>query len=51
VELLDLAHVPLRAASRGETDPLVIAGGPCAYNPEPVAPFFDAILIGDGEEA
>ncbi|MCE5203685.1 MAG: TIGR03960 family B12-binding radical SAM protein [Actinomycetia bacterium] len=51
VELLDLAHVPVRAASRGEADPLVIAGGPCAYNPEPVAPFFDAILIGDGEEA
>jgi len=51
VELLDLAHVPVRAASRGEADPFVIAGGPCAHNPEPVASFFDAILIGDGEEA
>ncbi|MGB4441004.1 MAG: TIGR03960 family B12-binding radical SAM protein [Coriobacteriia bacterium] len=48
---LDLAGIPLRAADRGESDPLVIGGGPAAHNPEPMAPFFDAILIGDGEEA
>lgn len=51
VELLDLAGIPLRSESRTEAHPLVIGGGPCAHNPEPVAPFFDAILIGDGEEA
>jgi len=51
LEALDLAGIPLRAADRGEALPLVIGGGPCAYNPEPVAAFFDAILIGEGEEA
>ena len=51
LEALDLAGIPLRAADRDETHPLVIGGGPSAHNPEPVAPFFDAILIGDGEEA
>ena len=51
LEALDLAGIPLRAADRGEGTPLVIGGGPCAYNPEPVAPFFDAILIGEGEDA
>lgn len=51
LELLDLAGVPLHAAERSEEHPLVVAGGPCAYNPEPVSPFFDAILIGEGEEA
>lgn len=50
-EALDLAGLPLYATARGEDDPLVIAGGPCAFNPEPVADFFDAILIGEGEEA
>ncbi|HHY31936.1 MAG TPA: TIGR03960 family B12-binding radical SAM protein [Firmicutes bacterium] len=49
--MLDLAGIPARASARGERDPLVIAGGPCAYNPEPVAPFFDAVLLGEGEEA
>src|SRR6185436_18194116 len=48
--MLDLGRIPLRAADRGEDDPLVIAGGPTATHPEPVAPFFDAIVIGDGEE-
>ncbi len=48
--MLDLGGVPLRAADRGEGDPLVIAGGPTATHPEPVAPFFDAIVLGDGEE-
>ncbi len=51
LEALDLAGIALYAAERAEGEPLVIGGGPCAYNPEPVAPFFDAILIGDGEEA
>jgi radical SAM family uncharacterized protein/radical SAM-linked protein len=47
--MLDLGGIPLRAKDRGERDPLVIAGGPTATHPEPVAPFFDAIVIGDGE--
>ena len=50
LEALDLAGIPLLAAERGEDDPLVIAGGPSVYNPEPLAPFFDAMLIGEGEE-
>jgi len=49
--MLDLAGIPVWASDRSETNPLIIAGGPCAYNPEPLAPFFDAILLGDGEEA
>ncbi|MDI7246245.1 MAG: TIGR03960 family B12-binding radical SAM protein [Bacillota bacterium] len=49
--MLDLADIPSRSMERGPRDPLVIAGGPCAYNPEPVAPFFDAVLLGEGEEA
>jgi radical SAM family uncharacterized protein len=49
--LLDLAGVPVLAAERGDGDPLVIGGGPCVANPEPVADFFDLFLIGDGEEA
>ncbi len=50
-EALDLAGIPLFAEERGEDDPIVIAGGPSVYNPEPVAAFFDAILIGEGEES
>ncbi len=50
LETLDLAGIPLRAVDRDD-HPLVIGGGPCAFNPEPVAPFFDAILVGEGEEA
>ncbi|MHC1711095.1 MAG: TIGR03960 family B12-binding radical SAM protein [Solidesulfovibrio sp.] len=49
--MLDLAGLPFWAADRGETGPLVIAGGGCAFNAEAVAPFFDAMIIGDGEEA
>ncbi len=49
LNMLDLAHIPLRASERGEDDPLVIGGGPCAYNPEPIAPFFDLFNIGEGE--
>lgn len=48
--MLRLAGIPVYAADRGEDVPLVIAGGPCCCNPEPVAPFFDAVLLGDGEE-
>jgi radical SAM family uncharacterized protein/radical SAM-linked protein len=48
--MLDLGGIPLRAVDRGEDDPLVVAGGPVATHPEPIAPFLDAIVIGDGEE-
>ncbi len=49
--MLDLGGIPLRACHRSDDDPLVIAGGPVATHAEPIAPFLDAILIGDGEEA
>lgn len=49
--ILDLAGIPFRAADRSDSHPLVVGGGPCAFHPEPVADFFDAILLGDGEEA
>ena len=49
--MLDLAGIPFRAAERGENGPLVIAGGGCALNAEPVAPFFDVMVLGDGEES
>lgn len=48
--LLDLGGVPLRSADRGPEDPLVLGGGPCALNPEPVADFFDALVMGEGEQ-
>ncbi|NLH50298.1 MAG: TIGR03960 family B12-binding radical SAM protein [Myxococcales bacterium] len=51
LQILDLGGIPLRAADRGEDAPLVIAGGPCAANPEPWALFFDAVFIGEGEDA
>ena len=47
--MLDLANIPFFASQRDTSYPLVIAGGPCTCNPEPVADFFDAIVIGDGE--
>jgi radical SAM family uncharacterized protein/radical SAM-linked protein len=50
LSMLELGGVPLRADARGEDDPLVIAGGPTATHPEPIAPFLDAVVIGDGEE-
>ena len=49
--VLDLAGVPLSAAERAITHPVVLAGGHAAFNPEPVADFVDAVVIGDGEEA
>ncbi|MEU7525571.1 TIGR03960 family B12-binding radical SAM protein [Saccharothrix sp. NPDC042600] len=48
---LDLAGIPLRADERGDDDPVVVAGGHAAFNPEPIAPFIDAAVLGDGEEA
>ena len=51
LNMLSLSGIPLLADDRDTTFPLIIAGGPCAYNPEPLAPFFDAVLLGDGEEA
>ncbi len=48
--MLELGGIPLRSADRGEGDPLVIAGGPVAFQPEPLAPFLDAVVLGDGEE-
>jgi len=49
--MLELGGIPLRSGQRAVDDPLVIAGGPCAFNPEPLAPFLDAVVLGDGEEA
>ncbi|MCP4117102.1 MAG: B12-binding domain-containing radical SAM protein, partial [Desulfobacteraceae bacterium] len=49
--MLDLSDIPFYADQRGEEFPLVIAGGPCAFNPEPLADIFDLFVIGDGEEA
>ena len=49
--VLDLAGLPLRSEDRGEEIPIILGGGSCSLNPEPVADFFDAILLGDGEEA
>ncbi len=51
LNLIDLAGVPLWSRDRKRGDPFVIAGGPCAYNPEPLADFLDAVVLGDGEEA
>jgi radical SAM family uncharacterized protein len=51
LNVLDLSGIPLRAADRGDTGPLIIAGGPTATHPEPLAPFIDAFFIGEGEEA
>lgn len=50
LEALDLAGIPLRREDRGEGDPFVICGGPCAFNAEPLYPFVDLVAIGDGEE-
>ena len=49
LQILDLSRIPLRAAERTEEDPIVIGGGPCVYNPEPIAEFFDLFYIGEGE--
>ena len=49
LQILDLAQIPFRSADRDESDPIVIGGGPCSYNPEPIADFFDIFYIGEGE--
>ncbi len=50
LNMLDLAGIPLRSVDRDERHPIIIAGGPCVFNPEPLADFIDAFVIGDGEE-
>ena len=50
LNILDLSGIPLHSADRGEDFPVIVAGGPCAYNPEPLADFIDLFMIGDGEE-
>ena len=50
LEMLHLGGIPVRSAERGESDPIVVAGGPCAFNPEPLHQFIDAFMIGDGED-
>ncbi|MBQ3584580.1 MAG: TIGR03960 family B12-binding radical SAM protein [Lachnospiraceae bacterium] len=49
LQILDLGKIPLLSKDRSEEHPIVIGGGPCAYNPEPLAPFFDIFYIGEGE--
>lgn len=49
LQIIDLSQIPLLATERGEEDPIVIGGGPCSYNPEPIADFFDLFYIGEGE--
>ncbi len=49
LQILELSQIPLLAKDRGEDMPIVIGGGPCAYNPEPIADFFDLFYIGEGE--
>jgi len=51
LNMLDMSDIPLLASERDASWPLILGGGPCAFNPEPLADFFDAFLIGDGEEA
>lgn len=50
LNMLDLAGIPFHSSARSGGEPLIIGGGPCAFNPEPLAPFFDLFLLGDGEE-
>lgn len=50
LNMLDMAQIPLLASERTENEPLIVAGGPCAYNPEPIADFIDLFFIGEGEE-
>ena len=49
LQILDLAQIPFKSADRDESDPIVIGGGPCSYNHEPIADFFDIFYIGEGE--
>ncbi len=49
LQILELSHIPLHSSDRTLEDPFVIGGGPCTYNPEPLAEFFDLFYIGEGE--
>ncbi len=51
LEMLDLGGIPVLCKERGDSDPIVVAGGPCAFNPEPLHLFIDAFMIGDGEQS
>lgn len=51
VNMLELGGIPITSAERGEDDPIVVGGGPCTYNPEPICDFFDIFSIGEGEDA
>lgn len=51
LNMLELGNIPLLQSERGEDDPIIVGGGPCAYNAEPIADFFDVFSIGEGEEA
>ncbi len=51
LKMLEMSGIPYKNSDRSETDPIIIGGGPCAYNPLPVAEFFDVFMIGDGEES
>jgi len=49
LQVLELSQIPIYAKDRGEDDPFILGGGPCSYNPEPIADFFDFFYIGEGE--
>ena len=49
LQVLDLAEIPIWSKDREKGDPIVIGGGPCSYNPMPIADFFDIFYIGEGE--
>ena len=49
LQILELSQIPLHSCDRAENDPIVIGGGPCVYNPDPLAEFFDLFYIGEGE--
>ena len=49
LQILDLGQIPIFQKDRTDSDPLIICGGPCTYNPEPVADFFDLVYLGEGE--
>ena len=50
LNMLDLGRIPVKTEERTEKDPFIIVGGPCVYNPEPLADFFDLAVVGEGEE-
>ena len=51
LNILEVGKIPLKSIDRREEDPLIIAGGPCAFNPEPLADFIDIFIVGDGEKS